>query len=186
MYIARHGQTVFNVIFGKTRMDPGIIDPPLTEQGLQQAGGLAHTLSSHNIKQVISSPYTRALQTAWTVSAHLNVPLIVDPNVRERKAFICDIGTSATVLSRQWPDLDFLNLNDIWWNQGEEAIPAFHDRCANFRQSVLKTEKLANTVVITHWGVIRSLTCKLVGNCELLSCNPREPHPAVEAAWPKL
>ena len=37
MYLARHGQTMFNVVFGKTKRDPGIEDPPLTDEGFRQA-----------------------------------------------------------------------------------------------------------------------------------------------------
>ena len=49
MYLARHGQTMFNVVFGETKKDPGIEDPPLTETGHAQAVALfgAEALEAH-------------------------------------------------------------------------------------------------------------------------------------------
>ena len=46
MYLARHGQTMFNVVFGETKQDPGIEDPPLTETGHAQARELARVASA--------------------------------------------------------------------------------------------------------------------------------------------
>ena len=37
MILVRHGQSHFNVHFAKTRVDPGIVDPGLTEEGERQA-----------------------------------------------------------------------------------------------------------------------------------------------------
>ena len=62
MYLARHGQTMFNVVFGETKQDPGIEDPPLTELGFEQAAELAERFVALDIRRIISSPYTRALQ----------------------------------------------------------------------------------------------------------------------------
>ena len=36
MYVVRHGQSEFNVIFGATRQDPGIEDPTVTNLGAAQ------------------------------------------------------------------------------------------------------------------------------------------------------
>lgn len=183
MLIARHGQTVFNVRFSQSRIDPGIEDPPLTKRGIKQADDLALILLDYDIKHLISSPYTRALQTAEKIGNRLNIPITVEPAVRERTAYICDIGTCASILAQTWSNLDLSNLKEIWWNRSEETIPKFHARCATFRQSMARTENWANTVVVTHWGVIRSLTGERIGNGEHMLCNPLNPHPTLETAW---
>ncbi|MEE2997021.1 MAG: histidine phosphatase family protein [Pseudomonadota bacterium] len=184
MYLARHGQTVFNVVFGTTKRDPGIEDPPLTEAGCIQAGELAARFADLKIVRLISSPYTRALQTAHAVAGRLNVPITVDANVRERTAYVCDIGTKTPDLVAAWPHLDFSHLNEVWWNQEEEPIGEFHDRCAAFRKTIACAKDWDRVAVITHWGVIRSLTGVRVGNGELLRCDPCEPHPPLEQTWP--
>ncbi|MEC7490710.1 MAG: histidine phosphatase family protein [Pseudomonadota bacterium] len=184
MFLARHGQTIFNVVFGQTRKDPGIEDPPLTEEGFRQACSLAEKLEALEIERLISSPYTRALQTAWAVGSRLNLGVTVEANVRERTAYICDIGASASTLADAWPGLDLSNLDEIWWTPEGESIPAFHERCAAFRRSMAHSVDWPHTAVITHWGVIRSMTGSLAKNAELLQCNPEEPHPDIGRAWP--
>ena len=64
MILLRHGQSQFNLHFTATRKDPGIPDPHLTEEGAAQALAAAEALAAEDIRQVVVSPYTRALQTA--------------------------------------------------------------------------------------------------------------------------
>ena len=60
MILIRHGQSEFNVVYGKTRIDPGIRDPKLTALGKRQARAAAETVHEMGIRQLITSPYTRA------------------------------------------------------------------------------------------------------------------------------
>ena len=46
MILLRHGQTVFNLHFSKTRIDPGVPDPPLTPLGETQAREAAERLQA--------------------------------------------------------------------------------------------------------------------------------------------
>jgi len=184
MYLARHGQTMFNVIYGETRQDPGIVDPPLTDEGRRQAEVLAGELRGKDIGRIVSSPYTRALQTAEIVATALDIPIAVDCNVRERTAFFCDIGTHASLLATDWPHLDFAHVDEVWWNETEETVPDFHQRCATFRRTAAEIEDWHAIAVITHWGVIRSLTGQRVGNAEIVRCDPNDPHPPLDTTWP--
>lgn len=184
MYLARHGQTMFNVIYGETRKDPGIVDPPLTDEGKRQAEALAKDFAAHDIARIVSSPYTRALQTAEIVAGVLGVPVSVEPDVRERTAFFCDIGTEASRLTADWPHLDFAHLREVWWNETEETVPDFHARCGGFRRLAASAEDWERLAVITHWGVIRSLTGERVGNAVAVRCDPNAPHPPLDVTWP--
>lgn len=184
MYLARHGQTMFNVVFGETRQDPGIEDPPLTELGFEQAAALAERLVELDIRRVISSPYTRALQTARMVANRLDVPVTVDADVRERTAYVCDVGAVTSILAADWPHLDFAHLDEIWWNHEEETIPEFHDRCAAFRARMAAAPDWRHVAIVTHWGFVRSMTGKRIGNAELVRCDPNDPHPPLDTTWP--
>jgi broad specificity phosphatase PhoE len=184
MYLARHGQTMFNVVFGKTKRDPGIEDPPLTDEGFRQADDLAHELLDRGVTNILSSPYTRALQTARAVANRLDVPVVVEADVRERTAYVCDVGTATGDLSALWPHLDFAHLDEIWWNQAEETIPEFHDRCSAFRGRMIGADDWETTAVITHWGFIRSMTGIRTGNAEIVRCDPHDPHPPLDTTWP--
>src|ERR1700761_2582558 len=98
MILIRHGQSEFNVVFNKERRDPGIRDAPLTAHGRGQVEAAAQELRERirqglPIKRLLASPYTRALQTAIIIAEALDLPIEIDPLIREHAAYHCDIGT---------------------------------------------------------------------------------------------
>lgn len=172
MYLLRHGQTIFNVIYGETRVDPGVHDPVLTPRGRAQARRAGAELADAGVDRLIVSPYSRALQTAAIVSDVAGVPVSIDPRVRERSAFACDIGKPVDLLKRSWPDFDFSGLDDVWWHQTEEPPEVFADRCEAFRGDMAETPDHGQIAVITHWGVIRALAGVRALNCQVIPCDP--------------
>ena len=99
MFLLRHGQSYFNLHFTETRVDPGIEDPELTPLGAEQAAAAARQLAGAALTRIIVSPYTRALQTAEPIRAVHRVPVDIMPEVRERAAFVCDIGSPPDLLA---------------------------------------------------------------------------------------
>ena len=124
MILLRHGQSEFNLHFTRDRRDPGIADPRLTPLGEAQVRHAAAALAGAGVRRVIASPYTRALQTAVPLARALGVAVNVNPLVRERYAFSCDIGTPRTALERAWPELDFAAVAEVWWPAVEEPAGA--------------------------------------------------------------
>jgi broad specificity phosphatase PhoE len=177
MILLRHGQSEFNLHFSATRRDPGIVDPRLTELGHAQAQDAARQLADQGIQHIIVSPYTRALQTVQPVAAALGVPVTIDPIVRERFAFACDVGSTRTALQRDWPTHDFSRVEDTWWPAEEEPEDAIVERAARFRSTLAQRHDWANTLVVSHWGFILSLTGQSVANGQWLRCDPTEPAP---------
>jgi len=178
MILLRHGQSEFNLHFTATRRDPGIVDPRLTELGHAQAQEAAEALKSHGIEHIIVSPYTRALQTAAPIAKALGLPMLVNSVVRERYAFSCDIGSPISQLARDWPELDFSHIDDIWWPAMEEGAQGVIDRAALFRAEMAALPHWSNTLVVSHWGFILSLTGESVMNGTWLRCDPTTPAPA--------
>jgi broad specificity phosphatase PhoE len=178
MILLRHGQSEFNLHFGATRRDPGITDPRLTELGHAQAEQAAQHLAQEGIERIIVSPYTRALQTVRPIVERLRVPLVVDPIVRERYAFACDIGSPRAALERDWPAHDFSAIEEVWWPDLEEPEASVLDRAARFRNELATRDDWANTLVVSHWGFILSLTGQSVANGQWLRCDPAAPAPA--------
>ncbi|HUB14713.1 MAG TPA: histidine phosphatase family protein [Acetobacteraceae bacterium] len=177
MILLRHGQSEFNLHFTATRRDPGIVDAKLTPLGHAQAEDAARSLAREHITRIITSPYTRALQTAAPLARALNVPVIVNPIVRERYAFACDIGTPRTELERCWPDRDFSGLDEVWWPPIEEPADAVEARAALFRAELAALPDWQQTVVVSHWGFILCLTGQSVMNGTWLRCDPKAPPP---------
>lgn len=165
MILVRHGQSEFNVVFSETRRDPGIVDPRITDLGRSQAAAAAAAIdrASMPVERIVSSPYTRALETAAILAETLDAPVQVDPLVGERGVFVCDIGTPATELRRLWPALDLDHLGEEWWPREEEEA-ALGARGTTFLEKTAAHPQRDRTVVVTHWGFIRALTGLTVAN----------------------
>lgn len=176
MILLRHGQTIFNAVFSLTRIDPGVADPSLTAEGRRQIAAAAESLSQLSLRRVVSSPYTRALETAEIVVSRLNLPVAIEPLVGERGHFACDIGTARSKLLRRWPQHHFGEFGEEWWQFGESE-ETFATRCHKFREAVAALEDWPEVLVITHWGVIRSLTGRSVANGEWVRFHPHAPRP---------
>jgi broad specificity phosphatase PhoE len=185
MFLIRHGQSQFNAVFSVTRVDPGIADPVLTDEGVRQAETAADTLiqlrdrGEGEVRRLICSPYTRALQTAAIIADKLGLEVSVDPIVRERAAFHCDIGTAPAELAQRFPRYRFDHLSHPWWHdhvatgqpESEEALAA---RGASFRGAMRELADYSHIAVVTHWGFIRCLTGRPPANGEIvrLPLNP--------------
>jgi broad specificity phosphatase PhoE len=178
MILLRHGQSEFNLHYTATRIDPGIEDPRLTPLGHQQAEQAATALAADPIERIIASPYTRALQTAAPLAQRLGLPVLVTQAVRERYAFVCDVGSPVTDLAAAWPGHDFSALHDIWWPQQAEPEARVVDRANAFRAEMAADPAWQRTVVVSHWGFIMALTGISVQNGQWLRVDPTAPAPA--------
>ena len=179
MLLIRHGQSHFNAVFSVTRQDPGIRDPELTEEGMRQARETADTLAARQargeieLRRLISSPYTRALQTAAVIADALALDLTIDPLVRERAAFTCDIGASPSALRTRFPKYRFDHLDDPWWHDHiahgiAETEEALAQRAASFCRTMAAAPDWPHVAVVTHWGFIRCLTGQRSVNGEII------------------
>jgi broad specificity phosphatase PhoE len=181
--LIRHGQSEFNVHYGRTRQDPGIRDPGLTEEGRAQAHTAAATLGAQDLRRLVSSPYRRALETAEIIAGALRLPVTVDPMVGERAAFSCDFGSGPVELARRWPAWSFDHLAEQWWPAHEEPEAGLLARCARFRMATDALEDRDHVAIVSHWGFIRALTGLAVPNATVVRFRIR-PEPAAEVVHP--
>ncbi len=174
MLLIRHGQSHFNKHFSVTRQDPGIIDPALTVEGRQQIAQTAQAMAreARGLKRILVSPYWRTLETAEILAAHLDLPIRVEPLVRERAFFACDIGSPRSELEVRFPQAAFGDLPDVWWPHPDESEASLNQRCARFRLAMAESADWREVLVVTHWGFIRGLTGRSVENGTLLSFDP--------------
>lgn len=172
MILVRHGQSHFNVHFAKTRVDPGIVDPGLTEEGERQARLAGESLAALGVRKIIASPYWRTLHTAEIIASTLDLPVSIEPQVRERYSFTCDIGSQRQDLTRRWPGFSFGDLPERWWPEEEESEDALGLRCSGFRDNRVAQKDWDGLLVVSHWGFIRGLTGEAVGNGVALRFDP--------------
>ncbi|MCB8879093.1 histidine phosphatase family protein [Acidisoma cellulosilytica] len=172
MILIRHGQSEFNVQFAANRVDPGIEDAPLTALGQEQAEAAAKTLGHLRITRIISSPYTRTLQTAAPFARHFGLPVTISPLVLERYAYSCDVGRPVSHLTQAWPEHDFGDLPDIWWPAQTESERATLARAGKFHVEMAAQPDHEETLVVSHWGFILAMTGRSVTNCEWVVLEP--------------
>jgi glucosyl-3-phosphoglycerate phosphatase len=168
MILLRHGQSQFNVVYNATRIDPGIADPRLTEEGRHQAFAAAETLRAEDLDLVLASPYTRALETAEIIAGRLGLDIEIEPLIREQCLFRCDIGSPRAILAERWPTLDFATLEERWWPNLDESEALLVQRALSFRKLMKSRAQWRRLAVVTHWGFIRALTGQRVPNGHLL------------------
>ena len=181
MILVRHGQSHFNVHFSVTREDPGIVDPGLTEEGERQAEAAAESLLDQGIQRIFASPYWRTLHTAEIIAERLGLPVTIEPQVRERYYFTCDIGSHRSDLVARWPSFGFGDLPERWWPDDEESEDALAARCDGFRHNLRQDDNWEDLLIVSHWGFIRGLTGEAVANGVALRFDPHRG--AVSAAY---
>jgi broad specificity phosphatase PhoE len=178
MILIRHAQSEWNKHFAETRIDPGIPDPSLTDLGRRQAEALAETLSTYSLRALIASPYRRTLETADIVASSLGLPISVNPLVRERCVFSCDIGSHPDILQDASPEIDFGGLEDGWWGEPPESEAAVLERCRRFRAEHVDLLARDDVAIISHWGFIRAFTGEEVNNAAIVHVAPETAGPA--------
>ena len=172
MILLRHGQSQFNTVYSATRVDPGIEDPLLTPDGERQAAEAGARLGNLGLCRIVSSPYTRTLHTAHIVAEVLDLPVSVEPLVREHAAFTCDVGTATSELRRRWPRFDFGDLPEVWWPELGESETEVRSRCARFRDASAVLKDWPHLLVVSHWGFIRGLTGAELANGDMVRFDP--------------
>jgi len=164
MILVRHGQSHFNAHFNVTRIDPGIVDAGLTEEGVRQAEAVGERLSGTDVRAILASPYSRTLHTASIIAERLGLAVSVEPLVHERAFFSCDIGSPCSTLAARWPQVDFGALPERWWPEPEESEAALQRRCDLFRRAAAVRDDWPYLVVVSHWAFIRGLTGQTLAN----------------------
>lgn len=162
MILLRHGESEFNRVYRATGVDPGIPDARLTERGRRQVREVAQTFWLRPGLHIVSSPLTRALETAAILSELMGVPVVVDPLLREQHRFAADVGTVRSVLVERWPTFDFSRVAERWWTEGLESAAA-----VAMRASAFVGERGWNALIaVTHKQVIRALTGRELGSAQ--------------------
>lgn len=175
----RHGQSEFNRHWAATGMDPRIRDAPLSELGHEQVRAARAAALALEPDVVISSPLTRALQTAIGLFGDGPAPIIVDAAHRERVTNTDDIGSPPAELAARFPLLRFDHLDPIWWHQGpldELGVPVepddvFHGRVTSFLASLNEVAH-PRIVVVGHGTFFARILGRHLDNCEIAPYDP--------------
>ena len=145
LYVVRHGETIWN----QERKVQGITDIPLTEQGIKSAEELIELVNSLNIDVVISSPLSRARDTA-KILIDSKLPINTDDRIKERDWGMNEGAIIDTVDT--WDCWDVILNTKV---QNIECIQDFMYRVSNFIEDIKVRYKDKNVLIVTHSAVIR-------------------------------
>jgi broad specificity phosphatase PhoE len=146
IHFVRHGEGHHNLlakqIGRKAYMDPSVFDPKLTDTGKLQAAALQDEILNlclndmHSIDCIVFSPMQRALMTGaiackkiFSTYGKKSLPkMIVLECVRERYGVhICDSRRPIDVIEKEYPDIDFTNIEYIEDKLHDEKIRETHE-----------------------------------------------------------
>ena len=173
----RHGESTFNAAWRVAPVDPLHFDAPLSEVGHGQVRQARTALARYPVEVVLTSPLTRALQTAHGLfDGHPSGPRIqVAPLLRERVENSCDIGRAPGALAAEFPSIDLVQLDEAWWHrEGQpdargicvEPLPVVQARAAQFKAHILaRSERVV--ALVGHGTFFFYLTGKVLANCEV-------------------
>ncbi len=82
-YLVGHGEANYEYMFENGFWGFGRVFAPLSEKGKQQAEITAKDARLKNAELIVSSPYTRALQTAQIISRETGIQVEVDIDLHE-------------------------------------------------------------------------------------------------------
>jgi broad specificity phosphatase PhoE len=158
VFLVRHGQALSN-------LDPAPNLPPegldhLTDLGRGQAARAGAALRTHNVRLVLTSPASRARETAEEIHAALpGTELEVEPRVRP-----LDLGKSAKGTALDWDD------RIAEWKKGRDPAPdagesmaQVGERVRDLVASLAASNAGAAVVVVAHGEGIGSFVGLLRG-----------------------
>ena len=173
----RHGESTFNAAWRASSIDPLHFDAPAEPDGYRAGAQRAQGRGRFPVELVVTSPLTRALQTAAGLfdGHRLAPPIVVHPLMRERVENSCDIGRSPHALAVDFPSLDLGHLDDVWWHaEGTpdtrgicvEPIASVAARAAQFN-AYLRARPERYIAVVGHGTFFFHLTGRTLANCEV-------------------
>lgn len=154
-YFIRHGEQDWDMI-EKYKLKGQAIDLiPLTEKGIGQAREAARDERVRNSEIIISSPYTRALQTASIISKETGIDLHIEFDLREWQPHLAFDYDTKEQLLELWHD--FVKYKGAYpegenkpWETKEDLrrrINSVLDRYLNY----------SNVTVVAHAEIFGSL-----------------------------
>ena len=157
-YLIRHGATDYTQQNTKIYQGYGVNLSPLSLKGIVQINNTAKDKRLINADIILSSPYTRALQTAAILSKALNVDISVETDLHEwiaNKGYIYETDEIAVEAYREYTankgEYPF-NVEKDW-----ETASLIRDRVIPVLE---KYKHLDKVIVACHGTLIQALTKK--------------------------
>ncbi|MGM1047007.1 MAG: histidine phosphatase family protein [Bacillota bacterium] len=189
IYIARHGQTEWNV----EHKLQGHQDSPLTELGIKQAEWLGESIQNEQIDIIYSSTSFRARRTAEIIRSTREIDIIESNDLKEINLGIWE-GKSQTEVKEIYPQ-EF----NLFWNdpekfnvEGSESFQEVSKRAINKLHQIISENQGKSILIVTHTVVVKLFMAYFEDRLMKDIWNPPYIHPAclckveIEMKTPKI
>lgn len=156
--LLRHGESEGNSL----GVLQGQSDYALTPLGVEQACRLACYWKSQNVKfnLIISSPLSRASQTAQIISDTLQSPVEYEPDWKERD-FGRLQGVNLHELDQQKPPIDFFHPYEAIGGNGESQLELYARACRALQKIIRKPP--GSYLVVSHGSILNKAIFMIMG-----------------------
>ena len=144
LLLVRHGETDWNAD-GRLQ---GHTDRPLSEFGRRQARQLADDLEDEEIEAIYASDLARARETAEIVGERLGLPVVLDPDLREK-----DWGTWEGLTAVERDQVEFVG----------ESTEAHRERILRALRRISQRHPGGRVLAVTHGGSMRRVQTEALG-----------------------
>lgn len=164
----RHGEPNYTSCDARGFRGQGRDLAPLTMEGIQQAEAVSTDDLLKGSELIISSPYTRAMQTAAIISKNIGISMQVEVDLHE---FIPD-----KTFQYKGKEESYLLHKDFWECQGRypentsKKWESIEEIIARVQPTLEKYMNYDKIIVVAHGGVIR----RFVGIAQIEYCKPYE------------
>lgn len=159
LFLIRHGEVLSN----REMRYVGSRDEPLAESGIRQADHLAAALAPLPVLSVYSSPLARARETGSRVAAARDVPLLIEPRLREQSFGDWEGLTRAEVLDRDRERLLDWEADLGTAPPGGESLVSVQERVLALVEELAREHRGEWIALVSHVGPVKALLCAALG-----------------------
>lgn len=147
LFLVRHGKTDAEINGVRQTQDT-----PLGEQGRKEVAFLANEFEGKRIDAIISSPWTRARETAEAIAAKLNLPITYTDLVRERahdkRLQGAPIDSEVNMQYMKQMEESYF---DFDWNYlDDEPLSKVVERAKKIKDSLFSEYKEKEVILVSH------------------------------------
>lgn len=148
--LIRHGETDWNVALKYQ----GTSDIPLNANGRQQAEALAGAMKGESWDHIVSSPLSRAMDTAKAIATAIGIPheeIVPDKRTQER-AYGDAEGMTIPEREAVWPDGNWPGLED-WEDVAHRGLAVLEE--------LVRDHAGQRVLIVCHGGFINAILATL-------------------------
>ena len=158
--LVRHGETEWNRL---RRIQGGNSDTQLNQRGRKQAASLALRLKQEEIQAVYSSPLQRAQDTARAIAGYHQLPVGVEPSLKEIEVGELE-GVSIAEVGKHLSQLLIRHSQgeELPRIPGGESLTEVHHRVWDTIQRLVGRDCDGVLVVVSHYFSILTAVCSVL------------------------